>query len=100
MWNNMINQLVLEGRVLGKPEVNDDETKVEFYSLNYRDFVHDGVERESTDMYRIVSFNNEKNIARLLKNGDRVIITGVLNTLDDDVVQIIADEVIEAKKSL
>ena len=96
---DQLNRIVLEGSLVEGPIINAEETKVTFYVENKRKFKHDGEEHDSTDTFEIVSFNKEKAITRLLKYGDRVLVWGAMNMYRGK-PQIIAESVIELKKSL
>ena len=96
---DQLNQVLIEGNLVEGPIINAEGTKVTFYVENKRKFKHDGEEHDSTDTFEIVSFNKEKSIVRLLKYGDRVLVWGVMNMYRGK-LQIIAEKVVELKKSL
>jgi len=85
--------------VTDKPVVNESGTRVEFFMENHRTYEHDGEIYESSDTFKVVSFDKEYQTQRLLKSNDRVVVVGVINMYQSE-VQIIADKIIEGKKSL
>jgi len=94
-----LNQVILEGRVIDRPVVNESGTRVEFFIDNHRTYQHDGENHQSYDIFKVVSFDKEYQTQRLLKANDRVVIFGAINMHQSE-VQIIADKIIEGKKSL